>query len=116
LYRQFVKHVSDSRKLADEAIDAVGGGRVWTGIQAKNHGLIDELGDLRAALKKARELANLPDDSPVVMIADKGKPLAPQLAQQANPAAALSYLLDGLKLHFNATPQMLMEIFISDKA
>jgi protease-4 len=116
LYRQFIKRVSSSRKLTDEAVDAVGGGRVWTGVQAKTHGLVDELGDVRAALKKARELANLPDDTPTVIVTDKGKPLAPQLAQQTNPAAAVTYLLDGLKLHFNALPQMLMDVFVSDKA
>ena len=49
--------VARGRKLTPEAVDAVGGGRVWTGAQALEQGLVDELGDLRAAIKKARNLA-----------------------------------------------------------
>ena len=40
-------------------------GRVWTGAQALEHGLVDSLGDLSDAVKVARQLAELPDDAPV---------------------------------------------------
>lgn len=92
IYAQFLQHVANGRKMSPEAVDAVGGGRVWTGAQAKDYGLVDELGDLRVALRKARTLANLPDDCPVMVVAGKGKSLPPQLAAQPNPAAALGYL------------------------
>lgn len=108
LYHLFVGHVARSRGLSFEAVDAVAGGRVWTGEQAKAHGLVDELGDLRAAIRKARELANLPEDAPVALAQDGGKPLAPQLAEQANPAALLRYIHEGTQALFDGKAQMLM--------
>jgi protease-4 len=112
IYRQFLGHVSRSRKMEVEAVDAVGGGRVWTGQQAILHGLVDELGDLQAALEKARELANLPDDAPVRLVTGKGKPLAPQLAEQTNPAAALRYYAENLEAVAGGAAQALMPIMI----
>jgi protease-4 len=96
IYRQFVGHVARARRMDAAAVDAVGGGRVWTGVQAKEHGLVDELGDLWTALRKARSLANLPDDAPLVIMGDADKPLPPQLADKANPAATLAYLNENL--------------------
>ncbi len=96
-YRQFVRYVADSRKMSVEAVDAVGGGRVWTGAQALENGLVDQLGDLRAAIDKARELAGLPEQAPAALVAGKAKPMVPQVAEQANPAAALRYLQENLQ-------------------
>lgn len=110
IYQQFVAHVARSRGLTPEAVDAVGGGRVWTGIQAKQHGLVDELGDLRAALNKARELAGLPDDAPLVRIGGKGAALPPQLAEAAKPAAALAYWMQNARMIASGAPQMLTPI------
>jgi protease-4 len=45
--------------MTDEAVEAIARGRVWTGEQALAHGLVDQLGDLRAAADMARELASL---------------------------------------------------------
>ncbi len=108
IYRQFVERVSRSRHMSAEAVDAVGGGRVWTGEQALERGLVDQLGDLRAALAKARELANLPDDAPVALVQGKAKPLPPQLA--VDPAAALRYALDNARALANGTAQVIMPI------
>ena len=44
-------------------VDKVGRGRVWTGRQAKAHGLVDDLGGLRQALAKARVLGGVPDNA-----------------------------------------------------
>lgn len=96
IYNLFVGHVARSRRMEAAAVDAVGGGRVWTGAQAQAHGLVDELGDLWAALKKARELAKLPDDAPLLLAGGRGESLPPQLVDKANPAAALAYLQDNL--------------------
>ena len=71
------------------------------------NGIVDQLGGLDVALNKARELAGLPDDAPLVFPRVKGKPLAPQLAESTNPAAALKYVQDGVKL-MDGTPQFLM--------
>jgi ClpP class serine protease len=71
------------------AVDAVAGGRVWTGQQALAHGLIDELGDFKAALAKARALAGLPDDCDAWFVEPRKHPLAPEISEHANPAASL---------------------------
>lgn len=96
-YRQFVGYVAESRNMTPEAVDAVSGGRVWTGQQALEHGLIDQLGDLRAAVDKARELADLPEYAPAVLVHGKARPMVPQVAEEASPAAALRYLYENLQ-------------------
>ena len=96
-YRQFVNLVAESRHMTFEEVDAVGGGRVWTGQQALANGLVDQLGDLRAAVEKARELAGLPEDAPAVLVPKQAKPIVPQVAEQANPAAALDYIRANLE-------------------
>lgn len=110
VYGQFVQHVARSRSMSYEAVDAVGGGRVWTGVQGRANGLVDELGDLKAALRKARELANLPEDAPLVMLHGKAKPLPAQLTQQNNPAAALHYLRENIQAVTNGSTQALMPV------
>ncbi|MFP4321210.1 MAG: signal peptide peptidase SppA [Anaerolineales bacterium] len=91
IYEQFVGRVARARGMSPEGVDEVGGGRVWTGAQAYGHGLVDELGDLDCALRKARELAGLPEKTPAFLIRGKAKPIAPQVAEQFNPAAGLHY-------------------------
>ena len=61
-YDEFVAVVARGRKLSPEAVEAVGGGRVWTGRQARERGLVDSHGDFLDAIKKAAELAALPVD------------------------------------------------------
>lgn len=65
-YDLFLQRVAEGRKLDKSAVDAVGQGRVWTGEQAKDKGLVDELGGLRQALAHARKLADLPEHAPIV--------------------------------------------------
>ena len=59
-YDTFVEKAADGRNTSPERIDAVGQGRVWTGRQAKQIGLIDELGGLERALALAKTRAKLP--------------------------------------------------------
>ncbi|MBN1569272.1 MAG: signal peptide peptidase SppA [Acidobacteria bacterium] len=60
-YREdFVRKVADGRKLNDGDVDQVGRGRVWSGIRARQHKLIDEIGGFLEAVQKARELAHIP--------------------------------------------------------
>ncbi|MEC7983985.1 MAG: signal peptide peptidase SppA [Myxococcota bacterium] len=58
-YDTFVTKASEGRGKTYEEIHAVAQGRVWTGIQAKERGLVDELGGLQAAIRKAAELAKI---------------------------------------------------------
>jgi protease-4 len=59
-YDTFVEKAAEGRNTSPERIDAVGQGRVWTGQQAKQLGLIDELGGLERALALAKARAKLP--------------------------------------------------------
>lgn len=58
-YDQFVERVSDGRGLDYEEVDAIGRGRVWTGEQAVERGLVDQLGGLLDAIAEASDLAGL---------------------------------------------------------
>ncbi|MBA3335561.1 MAG: signal peptide peptidase SppA [Acidobacteria bacterium] len=61
----FVPKVAAGRGRSVEQIHEVAQGRVWTGAQAKENGLIDEFGGLTRAVEVAKELANLPADKDV---------------------------------------------------
>ncbi len=112
-YRQFIEKVAHSRRMTPEAVDAVGGGRVWTGAQALEHGLVDQLGDLRAAIAKAREFANLPDSAPVMLFNSGHNDYIPPIAAPAaNPAAGLRYLLDNARGILNARAQTIIPFII----
>src|SRR6478736_4926716 len=56
-YTDFIERVAQGRKLSVEAVDAVARGRVWTGADALEKGLVDELGGLRTAINRAKVLA-----------------------------------------------------------
>jgi protease-4 len=58
-YARFKARVASGRRMADEEVEAVARGRVWTGEQALANGLVDALGDLHAAAERARQLAGL---------------------------------------------------------
>ena len=62
-YKQFKIVVSEGRGLDFETVEAVAGGRVWTGRQAKEHKLVDGHGDFVDAVNKAAELSDLPHGS-----------------------------------------------------
>lgn len=94
IYDVFLERVIASRKMTREAVDAVGGGRVWTGRQALERGLIDELGGFDKALAKARQLAGLNDRSSVREVRVGKQPLAPM----AEPAALIQYALEGVRM------------------
>jgi protease IV len=61
IYNTFITHVSEGRKMTVAQIDSIGQGRVWSGIDAKRIGLIDEFGGLDDAVKEAAKLAKLKD-------------------------------------------------------
>ncbi len=67
-YDQFVEKVADSRHSTPEKIDALAQGRVWTGRQAKQNGLVDELGGLDRAIAIAKQRAKIAADSEVELV------------------------------------------------
>ncbi|AKA37145.1 signal peptide peptidase SppA [Yersinia ruckeri] len=58
-YKNFVDLVATSRHKTPEQVDEIAQGHVWLGLDAKNNGLVDQLGDFDDAVKKAAELAKL---------------------------------------------------------
>jgi len=64
-YHDFVGNVAKARGKSYEAIDAIAQGRVWTGRQALERGLVDQLGGLDVAVAEAGNLAKLPKGYPV---------------------------------------------------
>jgi protease-4 len=67
-YKGFITKVAEGRHTTPERIDAVGQGRVWTGAQAKDRGLVDALGGLDTAISIAKERAHIPADEEVELV------------------------------------------------
>lgn len=59
IYKTFVKHVAEGRNMTFEQVDEIGQGRVWTGEEALEIGLVDSLGNLEDAIAEAASLAEL---------------------------------------------------------
>ena len=64
-YNDFVPKVAKGRNKDAAYIDSVGQGRVWTGAQGKERGLVDEFGGLDKAIEVAKDLAKIPKDKGV---------------------------------------------------
>lgn len=88
IYNEFVATVAAGRKMEESKVRTLADGRVYTGLQAKNLGLVDEIGDYYDALAAAGELAKIKpgaDGLPPVKEKEKQQPweflLSAQLAQ-----------------------------------
>jgi protease-4 len=73
-YELFLSRVAEGRKTTKEKIDAVAQGRVWTGRQALERGLVDELGGLDRAIRLAKERAKLDVSKDVELLVYPQKP------------------------------------------
>ncbi len=65
IYKEFKQVVANGRSLPLETLDPICEGRVWTGRQAQEHGLVDSFGDFEDAIQKATELAGIEWDDRV---------------------------------------------------
>ncbi|MBX3052803.1 MAG: signal peptide peptidase SppA [Caldilineaceae bacterium] len=68
-YETFKERVCAGRHLPSQRMEELAGGRVWTGSQAVENGLVDVLGDFGAAVEEACRLAELPTDGTVLTVA-----------------------------------------------
>ncbi len=64
-YTDFVRRVAEGRRMSVEDVEQVARGRVWTGADALARGLVDELGGLRTAIRRAKAVAGIDEDSKV---------------------------------------------------
>lgn len=67
IYELFLQRVAEGRGLPVDAIRPHAEGRIWSGVQGKERGLVDEFGGLQQAVLVAKERAGLPADAPVVV-------------------------------------------------
>jgi protease IV len=95
-YNDFVQRVAQGRHLSVEAVEAVARGRVWTGADALDHGLVDELGGLRAAVRRAKVLAGLDEDAKVRLVGYPGSSVWDFLRPQPSSQPAAASLPDAL--------------------
>ncbi len=90
-YAQFTRGVAQSRGMTVEAVDKIGKGRVWTGAQAKDLGLVDELGGFDRAIEVAKQLAQIPAQQSVHIVRFPiDKSLIQQLLERGTDQAAYS--------------------------
>jgi protease IV len=68
VYDQFIERTAAARHMTPEKVDEIAQGRVWTGAQAKELGLVDELGGLYKAVDLAKQRARIADDEEVELV------------------------------------------------
>jgi protease-4 len=68
VYDQFIERTAAARHMTPEKVDEIAQGRVWTGAQAKQMGLVDELGGLYKAVDMAKQRARIPLDEEVELV------------------------------------------------
>jgi len=90
IYQDFIGKVASGRRIPVERVHEVARGRVWTGADAAQNGLVDELGGMQAAAEIARRRAGLPADAPL-RVYPRLTPLdqlRPPSSSESRPAAA----------------------------
>ena len=89
VYDDFVAHVAEGRGMSGDAVEKMARGRVWTGIDARDGGLVNELGGYPVAVRRACEVAGIDPDAGVrVKVFPEPSPLALLRHKDGEPAAA----------------------------
>lgn len=88
-YDGFITEVSASRKMTKEQVDAIARGRVWSGEDAKEKGLVDQLGGLMDAIALAREKAGVSGELELEIVQNTGGMMS-SMMNAAMPEALLS--------------------------
>ena len=99
VYEDFVSKAATGRNKSFDDIDAIAQGRVWTGKQAKEIGLIDELGGLDTALSIAKKQAGFAEADEVhVIVLPKQRPFFEQMLEQMIEGTEGSIQIEGWKV------------------
>jgi protease-4 len=89
-YDDFISRVAEARRMTVAEVDAVARGRIWTGADALERGLVDELGGMRAAVRRAKVLAGLDADAEVSLVGFPGNSVRDFLRQKASAESGAS--------------------------
>jgi protease-4 len=94
-YRGFVGHVADGRKKPYDQIEPLAQGRVWLGAQAKQNGLVDQLGGLDRAIEILKERAHMAASDRVTLVPYPGRrSIFDLLFSRADPTAEVQARLE----------------------
>jgi len=91
IYTTFITHVGEGRNMSTEAVDEIGQGRIWTGYDAKDIGLIDTYGGIEKAIEIAAYLAKV-EDYRIISLPKKKNPLE-ELSLKLGGKASISDLI-----------------------
>jgi len=91
IYTTFITHVGEGRNMSATAVDEIGQGRVWTGYDAKEIGLIDTYGGIEKAIEIAAYLAKL-EDFRIISLPKKKNPFE-ELSLKLGGEASISDLI-----------------------
>lgn len=110
-YQEFLERVGKARKMSEADVDKIARGRVWSGIDAKGIGLVDQLGGLEEAISSAAKLAGLEEGYAVRFIEKE-----PSFGQELMTA-----LLTTAQVHFgpiqlNESPRGLEKLMLDNIA
>ena len=108
VYDTFTKRVADGRKMPQASVDSIGQGRVWSGVEAKNIGLVDEFGGLNDAIAEAAKMAKLEKYRLIELPKEKDpyKELLSQLGEETE-TRYINYKLGSEARFFNKTAELL---------
>jgi protease-4 len=95
-YDDFVRRVAEARNMSIEDVGIVARGRVWTGADAIERGLVDELGGLRTAVRRAKVLAGLDIDAKIHLLGYPGSSVLDFLRPKASSQPAAASLPDAV--------------------
>ena len=98
IYDDFTQLVAEGRELPIETVREIAKGRVWTGAQALDIGLVDELGGMMRAIEIAKDMADIDADKKIYLKTfPRPKPFAEKLQEQLSGVASLSSDLETLR-------------------
>ncbi len=98
IYDDFTTRVSNGRDIPLERVKEIAKGRVWTGVQAKEIGLVDELGGIMTAIDAAKKLAEIDEDEDVrIKIFPRQKTIEEQINDLFTGSAQMAHDVQALQ-------------------
>jgi protease IV len=97
IYDDFLHKVAAGRRLPLDQVKSVAGGRVWTGADAKTHGLVDSLGGFWTAANTAAQLGGIPQNQIVIRLYPRRRGLFENLSGLMSQSEASLKALEGLQ-------------------